>query len=424
MKILTIVDSLGNGGIQRVARNFAVAYREYGYESAICVLKKNSDMDQLPGTDVQVYYAENQDCMRQIVSFSPDILHLHRHGGKGKPVFNLVRKIKDKKKCLVFDLNSFAWPNFSKDDELVDCTFVLSKWCLWRYKSWNKLNRSQHIATFVPNMMIEDEFYPLSKNEINVFRNKLGIPESAFVLGRIGQPNEASWKIEYVDIFRNLASEIKDIYMVMVGPPKNITDAIRRIEEPEIKERIIIKERVDDDAYLRGIYNCMDLFVHMSRIGESFGNVNAEAMLCRTPVITLSTPQFHNTQIEVVQNGQGGVVVNNVKTMQEMIYKLYHNRVLSTKAAGRSRELIMERYSREAVMKRMKKIIGVFMSNADNTSRAEALERMDIPTKISRKAVQKELQGAYGSVELSVKLKAKIHQNPYLYYVYSHLKNK
>ena len=49
----------------------------------------------------------------------------------------------------------------------------------------------------------------------------------------------------------------------------------------------------------------MDGFLHVSRIGESFGMVLCEAMLCGVPVVTLSTPLKDNSQLEVVGPRRG-----------------------------------------------------------------------------------------------------------------------
>ena len=45
-----------------------------------------------------------------------------------------------------------------------------------------------------------------------------------------------------------------------------------------------------DDKELSNCYSAIDIFVHAANQGESFGMVLAEAQLCQTPIITLSTP--------------------------------------------------------------------------------------------------------------------------------------
>ena len=51
--------------------------------------------------------------------------------------------------------------------------------------------------------------------------------------------------------------------------------------------------------------------MHAADKGESFGMVLCEAMLCGLPVITLSRPLRDNSQIEVVRNGEAGIVVSD-----------------------------------------------------------------------------------------------------------------
>ncbi len=45
---------------------------------------------------------------------------------------------------------------------------------------------------------------------------------------------------------------------------------------------------IKGDKALTDFYSSIDVFVHISAIGESFGYVLTEAMICGCPVITLA----------------------------------------------------------------------------------------------------------------------------------------
>ena len=84
-----------------------------------------------------------------------------------------------------------------------------------------------------------------------------------------------------------------------------------QLEEKSIyKNRIIHIPKIYGDDALSIAYSAFDLMIHVAEQGESFGYVLAEALLCKTPVITLSTPWGDNSQCEVVGNRKGGYVVN------------------------------------------------------------------------------------------------------------------
>ena len=63
------------------------------------------------------------------------------------------------------------------------------------------------------------------------------------------------------------------------------------------------------------MYSSLDCFLHAARIGESFGMVLAEAMLCGCPVVTASRPFKDNSQVEVVGHLKGGVVARSAKSL-------------------------------------------------------------------------------------------------------------
>jgi hypothetical protein len=59
----------------------------------------------------------------------------------------------------------------------------------------------------------------------------------------------------------------------------------------------------------------MDLMLHITEYGESFGYVLLEAASNHRPVVTLATPWRHNSQSLLVKNGQTGYVVNRRRNL-------------------------------------------------------------------------------------------------------------
>ena len=89
-----------------------------------------------------------------------------------------------------------------------------------------------------------------------------------------------------------------------------------------LRRRVVLIDFLHGDAALREAYGSMDVFLHTSRIGESFGMVLAESLCCGTPVITLSTPAKDNSQLEVVGHEQGGLVAASVAGMVKSMSRL------------------------------------------------------------------------------------------------------
>jgi hypothetical protein len=140
-----------------------------------------------------------------------------------------------------------------------------------------------------------------------------------------------------------------------------------------IRARIIELPRTDSDEDLRQYYGLMDVFVHASKIGESFGMVLCEAMLSGIPVITIATPLRNNSQIEVVSHGKAGLVVQNQKQMINamiMIQKDFKGLELMKRSA---REWIIEKYDVPVVSHMLVKLAIVTLASDSSQNLAMRL---------------------------------------------------
>ena len=88
----------------------------------------------------------------------------------------------------------------------------------------------------------------------------------------------------------------------------------------------------------------MDGFLHLSRIGESFGMVLCEAMLCGVPVVTLSTPLKDNSQLEVVGHGIGGLVALTPRAVPEAMLALIADAGLRARVRAGGAAWVEERF--------------------------------------------------------------------------------
>jgi hypothetical protein len=70
------------------------------------------------------------------------------------------------------------------------------------------------------------------------------------------------------------------------------------------------------------MYQASDIMVHSSGIGESFGLSLAEGMYWGLPVVVDSTPGLDNAQIELVDHGSTGIVVDSASGFAEAVSQL------------------------------------------------------------------------------------------------------
>lgn len=301
MKILTIVFGLSKGGVERTAQNFAVGYKQLGHDSRILAMYELGSRYSEIKDILHVWLGTGIETYKEIYEFNPDVVHVHSHNLKENDIRPLLSKLKSQK-AIVIEKNVFSLP--SSYNDLVDISFQPSKWCQWLF---NIRGGSNLKSAVVPNLINEDFFYRALDSEILEFRKKYNIPKNSFVIGRIGQAYTGKWSLSLIDAFNNTASCDEDVYLVVVNAPKFILNAVH---QSPYRKRIINISKIIGDRNLSIAYSSFNVTYLAAQQGESFGNVIIESILCGTPVIVLATPWADNSQMEVVENNVGGLVVH------------------------------------------------------------------------------------------------------------------
>lgn len=294
MRVLSVVYDLDIGGTQRAAVDFANAYRALGHESALLAIDPSGPRTK--DLSPHVPLLTTTQVLEVGVSPTPDIIHIHGHGLSSE----LVRQLHERYSSALFvEQNVFAKVN--PWNELMDRTFLFSDWCLFQYEREAGIKAP---ASRVPNPINTATFWPDGRAGRET-RHKLGIPETAFVVGRIGQPQTYKWSLVLIAAFNQWAMEDADAWLLLVGPSEEILAAVA---SSPVKKRICVVHRAEGDTELRGMYSAMNVFGHAASQGETFGYVLVEAALCEVPAITFSTPWADNSQSEIVGHDVGGLV--------------------------------------------------------------------------------------------------------------------
>ena len=345
MRVLSVVYDLDIGGTQRAAVDFANAYHALGHESALLALDDSGSRrkDLLP----QVSLVSTSQVLDAGISPQPDLIHIHGHGVS----YDLVRELRERyPDSLLVEQNVFAKVN--PWNAFLDRTFLFSDWCLSQYE--REPNRKAATA-LVPNPIEPANFFPdaLSRQQ---FRHRLGIPEGAFVVGRVGQPLIGKWSVTLLRAFESLLAENTDAWLLLVGPPREILEAV---ESSIAKARTVVVERVEEDSELRGLYNAMDLLGHVASQGETFGYVLVEAALCGVPAITLSTPWADNSQGEIVGHEVGGLVATTTRGFVRAMRKMANQPELRHRYGTSARESALARFDSVTVAKSALDVVAI-----------------------------------------------------------------
>lgn len=134
-------------------------------------------------------------------------------------------------------------------------------------------------------------------------------------------------------------------------------------------------EMVSSDEELCTIYSAIDLFVHASAIGESYGMVLAEAMACETAVVTLATPQFDNAQAELVESGAYGYVVQDLSGLIEVMRSMTDT-AKQREFGAKARDVMILRYSGSVVAQRFLRLVRALCAVGSRQDARAAAQRI------------------------------------------------
>ncbi|MDP9227258.1 MAG: glycosyltransferase, partial [Actinomycetota bacterium] len=174
------------------------------------------------------------------------------------------------------------------------------------------------------------------------------------------------------------------------------------------------------DAQLRLCYGAMDVFLHASAIGESFGLVLVEAMLGERPVITLSTPAKDNSQLEVVGHGRGGLVVTDRATMVEAMEMLMADPLLRERLGKEAAESARRRYDVENKMGQLVKIADIALrATTPAALRASLDDDPELITDVPRSEIESLLSQSLGRPPVKDRVLMNVVHIGRLYRLYS-----
>jgi glycosyltransferase involved in cell wall biosynthesis len=144
-----------------------------------------------------------------------------------------------------------------------------------------------------------------------------------------------------------------DAQVVFVGA----TPAKRaRLARRGVLERCLLMEPTTDEERLATITAACDVSVGASRIGESLGLANLEAMSLGIPVVTCSTPWADNAQVEFVEHGVTGLIANHPRPFAEAVAALLHDDELRGRLGAAAARMVAERFDVAALTSQLERL--------------------------------------------------------------------
>lgn len=369
MRILTVVGNLGLGGTQRTAVRYAVMAKQLGHDCSVFTyqpgLERGPELDAA-GIDLFAHPAGFDSAL----SWRPDIVHFHRAGDHQTHYSQMIRASKEAG-AKVVETNIFSRPDYSPEGRMIDLHCQLTKWCWLRYQKRSWFLRDDGPSVEMPNPA--DDFWASSQDNASRQRGRklIGLPEDAFVYGRIAQPIASKWMESVLGAFGRVAEVHPNAWLGLIGPTPEFMVAADRLP-PGIRARIAAYSPIQGDQALADAYGAFDCFLHSAYGGESFGNVLVESLMCGIPVITEATLPRDNSQGLVVGHRRGGLVCVGESGLTEAMEAVIREPSLLAQFGRMGKEYCLDHYSSSAVLPKLERLysaVAASQSHADLAAR-------------------------------------------------------
>lgn len=375
MKIVVFLNALGLGGTEKAACRWARGLKDRGHQVAVLALAdgpRRAELEQhgVPVNVVPVKAAGIAEAMRKL---APEVIHAHAPGQPqvGDVLGAALRLLPQK--IPVVQTNVFgrlenpaeaAWTDFRLFISWTSCVQAARR-------SFRKLD-----ADFFRRASVAA--YPLDPVEtppaadIAAFREKWGVAADDVLFGRFSRPEPNKWTNLALEAFRRAAHHHPKIKLLLREPPPSIAAQLRASPDAD---RFVILPITSSAEELRLTIAALDVVLHTSSLGESFGYGIAEPMNLGKPVITHSVPWGDQAQIELVRHGECGYVASTPVTMAAAILKLAGDVALRARMGRQAQEHIRVLANAEASLTRVEAILRAAVEKRANPFAAEDLPR-------------------------------------------------
>lgn len=356
IKIIEAGNELGLGGTEYTIQLISKYLNKDNFEVTVVGVKEGGarvKLIQELGINVVVLNGDLNKLAKLLQE--ADVFHWHGDGSLNPELFAVVKANKPK---LVLMTNIFGLYNHSRFYELIDYDLFVSKMILVRrmltdrdleddFASKRKVLSNpvdvNHINSLLP-----------TNSELKAFKQQNNL-QNSFIVGRVGRSDNAKFDLITLDGFAEFVKRAAHAKFLLVGATPEILGHAKGLN---ILDKIIVFDTTLDLKQLLMYYSAMDIFLAASKIGESFGMVIAEAMAVGIPVVTISTLDRDNAQIELVDNGQTGFVVSRDKEkIADVLFFLYEDEKIREILSESAKRKVSKEYKADKIVKSLENLI-------------------------------------------------------------------
>ena len=347
MKIAVFLNQLGIGGTEKAACEWARQLSLFPNCKGISVISMNDGPRKrdLEKAGIPVQIQSNAAGIAEVLG-GIDVIHAHAPGfpHAGDVLGEALKLVK--KKIPVVQTNIFgklenprekAWTDFRLFISWTSC--VQAAW-----RSGRKLDldffRHQSVAFYPVSPLSETEQAQLEKQAL-AFRKSIGLRSDHVLFGRFSRPEPNKWTPVIIPAFLDAYRKNPNVRLLLREPPAQVASDLRSANLTSPNEStaktypILILTATSDAHELAVSQMACDVILHTSSIGESFGYGIAEPMNLGKPVITNSVPWHDQAQLELVRQGECGLIGSTVPSLKAAILRMADDRACR-KAFGES----------------------------------------------------------------------------------------
>jgi glycosyltransferase involved in cell wall biosynthesis len=355
IKIIECANQLGLGGTEYALQLYCKYFDKEKFEVIVIGLLNGGPRAELikqMGIKVEILNGDLERFKEHLTN--ADVLHWHGAGDINKELFEIIAQNKPK---LFLQTNVFGYYTKTPLYNLIDFDLFISKMILVRRMAIDGV-KYEHKRKVLPYPVDVDFLNSAdmlaNADEVVDFKVKNNI-QNNFIVGRIGRADDHKFDLITLEGFKEYTKINPMAKFLLVGATQNMISYARKLG---INDKLLVFENTSDLKTLLLYYKAMNVFLAASNIGESFGMVMAEAMAVGTPVVTISTPNKDNAQVEVVDNMITGIVVPRLKGhIAAALNEIATNKELASDFSEQSKQKIYNSYKAQNIVNSIEQLI-------------------------------------------------------------------
>ena len=307
-----------------------------------------------------------------IAELKPEVIHMH---ASGRPFIGdlLGEALLKLPKIPLVQTNIFGRLENPREDAWTDYRLFIS-WtsCVQAARrSFRRLDENFFRRASVAVYPL-DAIEPVAADRVAAFRRQHGVRENEVLFGRLSRPEPNKWTNLALDAFRRALRRTGNIKLLLREPPPAVAAQLRAAPDAD---RFVILPATADAEELLLTMSALDVVLHTSSIGESFGYGIAEPMNLGKPVVTHSVPWGDQAQIELARHGECGFVTSTPAAMAKAMVRLATNRELMQNLGAEAQRHIRELADPESSLNRLEAVLRAAVRKTDNPFAREDLTR-------------------------------------------------